>query len=1084
MIRKYGLLGLGAIGAAVLALSVWATDPGPDDLNEGSRLEWDDVNEIWRYKWYAKENHTYFVQVSDTDMQSWAWIPTVVTGPGVREYGFTTTAPRFFVRLRYIDAVTEDPENGDLDGDGVSTLVEIQNGLNPMRAEDNDLDGLPDDWEAIHAGTFAVYPPVLAASLNRSQTSSPSFLLSNDTAAAVNYTVTVTANTGPSYSFKDSVTGGVSYNWEDISTTGTRLETISEADDSSEEVALTQFSFPYFGSNYSSVWVSSNGYVALTGYSSTYNNTQLPNVGAPPAMIAPFWKDLNPYSAGDIYVKEESNRLIIQWQGVAPFSGSGTYTFQMVMHDDGALDLRYQSMTGNTGDCTVGLQDTTGYLGAQVVYNSPYVTDGLAIHMSPVAEFFTIASTSGAVPANSVEPLAATFKSWFLPFGTHSANVSVTHDGAGASPLSLNAALTVLNRQSTVSLVSPIDGANILESETFAVSAQASDADSVIDRVEFYLDGVEAAEVSYSYGGVYSTYLPMPTAGVHILTAKVIDVFGEEVETAPVSVTIVPDTDFDGLPDAWEIAYGLDPNVANPLDADADEDGATDRQEYLAGSNPVVGDSDADGLLDGYEIRWGLDPMVSVDSDSDGLPDDFETAFGMNPQSAVDTDGDGLPDDYETAFGFNPAVSEAHDELDADDDGLSNLLEYQAKSLPREFDSDGDLLPDGAEALAAPYFSVTGYDDPSVDFDSDGLINLDEIVYNTLLTNPDTDGDGVLDGAEVAQGSNPGFPGDGGEAPDPETVTRVSLSVGDHSGSHSERYNMILKPVEGQGRTIVHQAPVFGEVSTREYTLDKGVKYEVTIRHTGTNLPDGPDYDYTAEIDPTGGEVEYKVEDDEGILGVHDESDPFFAEGKKAYVIVPKVELDTLAVTGVGSVPVSTSGTTATLSGQGSFFGMVRVLPSSVLANEYVEIKFVQNVKWWQELDYASPQPGMTKLLLTTGGGWYYDGEGVQNVVNAGNLLRGDWIDPPSVTNPDASMWTSFSVNAEFRVYLRYRLILSVNNGWHTIGRAVWTFQGSAAESGGTWQGSATSSSGAGTESSEEPLLTPLFPADAEVYDQ
>ncbi len=50
--------------------------------------------------------------------------------------------------------------------------------------------------------------------------------------------------------------------------------------------------------------------------------------------------------------------------------------------------------------------------------------------------------------------------------------------------------------------------------------------------------------------------------------------------------TTPPDTDMDGLPDAWELANGLNPN--DPLDAalDADGDGQTNAQEFAAGTNP------------------------------------------------------------------------------------------------------------------------------------------------------------------------------------------------------------------------------------------------------------------------------------------------------------------------------------------------------------------------------------------------------------------------------------------------------------------------------------------------------------------
>jgi len=46
------------------------------------------------------------------------------------------------------------------------------------------------------------------------------------------------------------------------------------------------------------------------------------------------------------------------------------------------------------------------------------------------------------------------------------------------------------------------------------------------------------------------------------------------------------DTDGDGLPDAWELAFGLDPRKPGDAGRDSDEDGLANREEFIAGTDP------------------------------------------------------------------------------------------------------------------------------------------------------------------------------------------------------------------------------------------------------------------------------------------------------------------------------------------------------------------------------------------------------------------------------------------------------------------------------------------------------------------
>ena len=56
------------------------------------------------------------------------------------------------------------------------------------------------------------------------------------------------------------------------------------------------------------------------------------------------------------------------------------------------------------------------------------------------------------------------------------------------------------------------------------------------------------------------------------------------------SLAIIPsdlDTDGDGIPDWWEIQFGLDPYTGNASTTDTDGDGFSDLDEYLAGTDPT-----------------------------------------------------------------------------------------------------------------------------------------------------------------------------------------------------------------------------------------------------------------------------------------------------------------------------------------------------------------------------------------------------------------------------------------------------------------------------------------------------------------
>jgi uncharacterized repeat protein (TIGR01451 family) len=203
------------------------------------------------------------------------------------------------------------------------------------------------------------------------------------------------------------------------------------------------------------------------------------------------------------------------------------------------------------------------------------------------------------------------------------------------------------------------------------------------------------------------------------------------------------DSDQDGMSDAQEGIVGTDPN-----DADSDDDGVPDGSEPAPSTdsdndgliNALDPDSDNDGLFDGTELGFGCSGAGTNQGARRCIPDADSGATKTDP-IAADTDGGGRRDGGEDtnlngvldANETNPTSGHGTDDTlaDSDGDGLPDALELFLHSNPQDRDSDDDGVLDGDEL------------NPSDDLDLDGLIN---------LLDPDSDDDGLFDGTELGLG--------------------------------------------------------------------------------------------------------------------------------------------------------------------------------------------------------------------------------------------------------------------------------------------------------------------------------------------
>jgi hypothetical protein len=82
------------------------------------------------------------------NLTSWAYLPVVTAGDGnTEELWFDSDGAALFMRLRFTDIPTVDPELADFDLDGLSTIAELEDhGTDPLEA-DSDGDGISDGLE-------------------------------------------------------------------------------------------------------------------------------------------------------------------------------------------------------------------------------------------------------------------------------------------------------------------------------------------------------------------------------------------------------------------------------------------------------------------------------------------------------------------------------------------------------------------------------------------------------------------------------------------------------------------------------------------------------------------------------------------------------------------------------------------------------------------------------------------------------------------------------------------------------------------------------------------------------------------------
>ncbi|MDP9358131.1 MAG: thrombospondin type 3 repeat-containing protein [Chloroflexota bacterium] len=245
---------------------------------------------------------------------------------------------------------------------------------------------------------------------------------------------------------------------------------------------------------------------------------------------------------------------------------------------------------------------------------------------------------------------------------------------------------------------------------------------------------------------------------------------------------------------------------------------------------------------------------AQIDRGNCSLLGDQETAQryldeGIIDAAVLDPDGNGIACDNpgNAPGGVEPAPTGS----DTDGDGLLDEDEAREGTDPANPDTDGDELTDGEEVerRVTPRACCNPLD---ADSDDDDLADGYEVhTSGTGATNPDSDGDGANDGAEVAAGTDPLDPA---STPNPASGDAVAITVraflcpfgfegGDVYTGCVEPAEDVLVSLSRDGTFLAEDeigadgSVVFGDLATGTFTIELGVPGDFADFRTACGAP-------------------------------------------------------------------------------------------------------------------------------------------------------------------------------------------------------------------------------------------------------
>jgi hypothetical protein len=160
------------------------------------------------------------------------------------------------------------------------------------------------------------------------------------------------------------------------------------------------FTFTYYGTDYDTVSVCSNGWLALGVTSDTdYRYYAPPDPNGPPAVVSAFWGSLDPSASGGVYYYYDTglHAFVVEWSRVDHQTITGDETFEVLLYDpvynptvtgDGEIFCQYFDANDVMNSMTA-IEDETETIGLLYQISDTYEPGAMPITDAFVCKFTT-----------------------------------------------------------------------------------------------------------------------------------------------------------------------------------------------------------------------------------------------------------------------------------------------------------------------------------------------------------------------------------------------------------------------------------------------------------------------------------------------------------------------------------------------------------------------------------------------------------------------------------------------------------------------------------------------------------------------